>query len=79
MISCYFSKDGPLQLQEAWVAEYSNHIVPASEMRGCLTRQMPTLPGSGQAHNQSNRETLTFFLFLNKKKQTTNNTQAQIC
>lgn len=43
--------DGPLQLQEAWTAEYSDHIMPASEMCGCFTRQMPTLPGAGQAHN----------------------------
>lgn len=51
MISCHSSMDGPLQLQEAWAAEYSNHIVPASEKWGCFTRLMPTLPGAGQAHN----------------------------
>lgn len=43
--------DGPLQLREAWAAEYSGHIVPACEMCGCFTTQMPT-PGAGQAHNR---------------------------
>lgn len=54
MVPCNSKKPGLLN---------SDRIVPGSKMCGCFTRQMPTLPGAGQAHNhfRLTEELLTLF------------------